>query len=130
MSFFTVKSGVKASVVERFNRTFKNKMYKYFTAKNTLTYIDVLPKLVKSFKNTYHRSIKIKLVEVTEANEAKVWDTLYGSDVQKRVRFKFQVWDRVRISKVKRMFEKSYLLNLHGRNVYDLRTICAPSTGL
>ena len=44
-------------------------------------------------------------------NEAKVWDTLYGSDLQKRVRFKFQVGDRVRISKVKRIFEKSYLPN-------------------
>ena len=43
IEFFTVKSGLKASVAERFNRTFKNKMYKYFTAKNTLTYIDVLP---------------------------------------------------------------------------------------
>ena len=82
IEFFTVKSGLKASVamVERVNRTFKNKMYKYFTAKNTLTYIDVSPKLVKSYNNTYHRSIKMKPSQVTEANEAKVWDTLYGSD--------------------------------------------------
>ena len=36
---------------------------------------------------------------------------MYGRDVQKRVRFKFQVADRVRISKVKRMIEKSYLPN-------------------
>ena len=111
IDFFTVNSGLKASVVERFNRTFKNKMYKYFTAKNTLTYIDVLPKLVKSYNNTYHRSIKMKPSQVTKANEAKVWDTLYGNDVDKRVRFKLQVGDRVRISKVKRMFEKSYLPN-------------------
>ena len=111
IEFFTVNSGLKASVVERFNRTFKNKVYKYFTAKNTLTYIDVLPKLVKSYNNTYHRSIKMKPSQVTKSNEAKVWDTLYGSDVQKRVRFKFQVGDRVRISKAKRIFEKSYLPN-------------------
>ena len=111
IDFFTVNSGLKASVVERFNRAFKNKMYKYFTAKNTLTYVDVLPQLVKSYNNTYHRSIKMKPSQVTKANEAKVWDTLYGSDVQKRVRFKFQVGDRVRISKVKRLFEKSYLPN-------------------
>ena len=91
IEFFTVKSALKASVVELFNRTFKNKMYKYFTAKNTLTNIDVLPQLVKSYNSTYHRSIKMKPTQVTEANEAKVWDTLYGSDVQKRVRFKFQV---------------------------------------
>ena len=111
INFFTVNSGLKASVVERFNRTFKNKMYKYFTAKNTLTYINVLPQLVSSYNNTYHRSIKMKPSQVTKANEAQVWDSLYGNDVEKRVRFKFQVGDRVRISKVKRMFEKSYLPN-------------------
>ena len=111
IAFFTVNSGLKASVVERFNRTFKNKMYKYFTAKNTLTYINVLPQLVSSYNNTYHRSIKMKPSQVTKTNEAQVWDTLYGDDVQKPVRYKFQVGDRVRISKVKRMFEKSYLPN-------------------
>ena len=51
----------------------------------------------------------MKPSQVTKANEAKVWDALYGGDVQKRVRFKFQVGDRVRISKVKRIFEKSYV---------------------
>ena len=85
-------------------------MYKYFTAKNTLTYINVLPQLVSSYNNTYHRSIKMKPSQVTKTNEAQVWDTLYGDDVQKPVRCKFQVGDRVRISKVKRMFEKSYLI--------------------
>ena len=112
IEFFTVNSGLKASVVEHFNRTFKNKMYNYFAAKNTLTYIDVLPKLVKSYNNTYHCSIKMKPSQVAKANEEKVWETLYGNDMDKRVRFKFQVGDRIRISKVKRMFEKPYLPNL------------------
>ena len=111
IDFFTVNSRLKASVVEHFNRTFKNKMYKYFKAINTLTYINVLPQLVSFYSYTYHRSIKMKPSQVTKANEAQVWDTLYGNDVQKPVRFKFQVGDRVRISKVKRMFEKSYLPN-------------------
>ena len=53
----------------------------------------------------------MKPSQVTKANEAKIWDTLYGSVVKKTVRFKFQVGDRVRISKVKRIFEKSYLPN-------------------
>ena len=111
IEFFTVNSGLKASVVERFNRTFKNKMYKYFTYKNTLCYIDVLPQLVKSYNNTYHRSIKMKPTQGTKANEAKVWHILYGDNIHKRIRFKFQVGDRVRISKVKRIFKKSYLPN-------------------
>jgi len=48
---------------------------------------------------------------VTKANEAKVWYALYGNVVDKRVQFKFQVGDHVRISKVERMFEKLYLPN-------------------
>ena len=36
----------------------------------------------------------MKRSQVTKANEAKVWDTLYGNDVDKRVRFKLQVGDR------------------------------------
>ena len=79
-------------------------------AKNTLTYINVLPELVSSYNNTYHQSIKMKPRQMTKANEAQVWDTLYEDDVRKPVRFKFQVGDRVRIIKVKRMFEKSYLI--------------------
>ena len=86
-------------------------MYRYFTAKNTLRYIDVLPKLVSSYHKTYHRSIKMAPIQVTKKNEAKVWDILYSEDKQKRVRYKFAVGDRVRISKVKRKFEKSYLPN-------------------
>ena len=58
-------------------------MYKYFAAKNTPTYINVFPQLVKSYNNTHHPSIKMKPTQGTKANEAKVWDTLYGSDVQK-----------------------------------------------
>ena len=53
----------------------------------------------------------MKPSQVTNSNEAKVWDTLYGNDVDKRVRYKFQVGDHVRISKTKRIFETSYLLN-------------------
>ncbi|CAH3045022.1 unnamed protein product [Porites lobata] len=41
----------------------------------------------------------MKPSQVTKTNEAQVWDTLYGDDVQKPVRFKFQVGDRVSISK-------------------------------
>ena len=95
---------------ERFNRTFKSKMYKYFTAKTTLTYINVLPQLVSSYNHTYHRSIKMKPSQVTKANKAKVWYTLYGNHFQKSVRFTFQAGDRVSFTKVNRMFEKSYLI--------------------
>ena len=54
----------------------------------------------------------MKPSQVTKANEAKVWDTLCGDDVQKPVRYKFQVGDRVRISKVKRMRSEEHTSEL------------------
>jgi len=44
-------------------------MFKYFSHKNTLRYIDVLQDLVDSYKNTYHRSIGMAPNEVTSKNE-------------------------------------------------------------
>ena len=44
----------KAVVIERFNRTLKNRMYKYFTANNTYNYVDVLPDLINEYNNHKH----------------------------------------------------------------------------
>ena len=44
--FFTTQNETKASILERFNRTLKTKMWKYFTANNTLKYVYILQKLL------------------------------------------------------------------------------------
>ena len=43
---YSTENEEKSTVVERWNRTMKNKMYKYFTANMTWSYIDVLPEMV------------------------------------------------------------------------------------
>ena len=45
---------IKASVVERFNRTLRDRMYRYFSAHQTRRYLDVLDDLVHSYNNTRH----------------------------------------------------------------------------
>ena len=69
--FFTTHNETKASIVERFNRTLKGKMWKYFTANNTLKYIDILQKLVKSYNSSRHRSIGMRPVDVNK--KTKMW---------------------------------------------------------
>ena len=46
---FSTEGDAKASVVERFNRTLKERLYRYFTAANTLKFDDVLPELVEGY---------------------------------------------------------------------------------
>ena len=58
VDLYSTENEEKSSVVERWNRTIKRTMWKYFTTNNTTTYIDVLPEIIAKYNNTYHRSIK------------------------------------------------------------------------
>ena len=49
----------KSSIVERWNKTMKNKMWKLFSANNNTVYWDKLDKLVDDYNNTVHSSIKM-----------------------------------------------------------------------
>lgn len=117
---FYIRSELKASTVERFNRTLKEKMWRYFTKQNTVKYIDVLDDLVYAYNNTYHRSIKMKPSEVSKANEDQVFFNLYGIEnnldsiekhIKDEIKLNFKVGDLVRISLYKKTFEKGYEAN-------------------
>ena len=98
----------KSSVIERWNRTMKEKMFKYFSANSTRKYIDILDKLVDQHNNTFHSSIGMTPKEASEKkNETKVWRNLYGDyKPVKHETPKFKVGDKVRITK--KIFEKGY----------------------
>ena len=55
----------KSVVAERFIITLKNKTYKYMTSISKNVYTDKLDDIVDEYNNTYHKIIKMKLVDVT-----------------------------------------------------------------
>ena len=106
----------KAVVIERFNRTLKNKMYKYFTAKNTYKYVDVLPVLINEYNNHKHSTIKMTPSAASMKRNEKIVhsNSFIQPDDAKHftLNHKFMVGDRVRISKYKRkVFDKGYTPN-------------------
>ena len=102
---------IKASVVERFNRTFKTKMWKYFTHKSTTHYVHVLDDLLHSYNRTRHRTIRCAPIEVTKENETTIRERMYSKEVDSKSPAKFKIGDQVRISKTRRAFDKGYLPN-------------------
>ena len=75
---FTTWSDMKAAIVERFNRTLKSRLWQYFSAKQTRTYIDVLDDIVAAYNNSFHRSIQMTPRQASEKqNEQSVWTQLY-----------------------------------------------------
>ena len=54
----------KSVVAERFIRTLKTIIYKYMTSISENVYIDKLDDIMGEYNNTYHRTIKMKPVDV------------------------------------------------------------------
>ena len=110
---YSTENEEKSSVVERWNRTIKFKMWKQFTVQGNTMYLDMLPKLVKQYNNTKHSSIKMSPIEASDKrNEGTVYFNLYGDIETLKRKPKFKVGDKVRISKYKRnVSDKGYTPN-------------------
>ena len=68
-------------------------------------YIDVLDDVVNKYNNFIHKTIKMKLIDVTNDSYVE-----YNEDSNKK-NPKFKVADRVRISRYKNIFAKGYVPN-------------------
>ena len=95
----------KSVVAERFIRTLKNKIFKHMAAISKNVYFDVLDGIVNKYKNTIHRTVKVKSIDVTDDSYAE-----YNENPSKKDP-KFKVGDNVRISKYENIFTKGYTPN-------------------
>ena len=77
ITLYNTWSAKKASIVERVQRTLRNRLGKYWEENGSKRWIDVLPRITQSYNNSFHRSIGMTPNQVTVANEALVRRRLY-----------------------------------------------------
>ena len=104
----TENEDIKASIVDRFNRTLKIKLWHYFTRHEMLTYTDILESVVDVYKHTSLRSIGKAPNDITSANKARIWFQLYADPMPYKEPT-LHVGDTVRSSKARRAFKKGYM---------------------
>ena len=100
IEMYSINDEGKSVDAERFIRTLTTKIYKYMTSVSKNLYIDKLDDIVNKYNNTYHKTIKMKPVDVK--------DNIH-IDFSKKVNDKypkFKVGGHVRISKYKNIFAK------------------------
>ena len=95
----------KSVVTERFIRTLKAKIYKYISLVSKNVYIDKLDDIVDEYNNAYHKTIKMKPVDVKDNTYIDFEKEINDKDA------KFKVADHVRISKFKKIFAEEYIPN-------------------
>ena len=104
----------KSVVAERFIRTLKNKLYKHMTATSKNVYYDVLDDVVNEYNNSEHNIINMKPKDVkndTTKSSAIARNNRVYIDEHNKKSARYNVGDRVRISKLKNIFAKGYIPN-------------------
>ena len=105
IEMYSIHNEGKSVVVERFIETLKNKIYKYMTSVSKDVYIDKLDDIVNEYNNTYHRTVKMKIVDVKDNKYIDFDKEVNNKDP------KFKIGDHVKISKYKNIFTKGYTPN-------------------
>ena len=105
IEMYSTHSEEKSVVAERFIRNLKNKIYKHMTANSKNVCFDALIYIVNEYNNIYHKTIKMKPIDVKSDFFAEYNEESNEEDPTFRVR------DYVRISKVKNIFTKGYFSN-------------------
>ena len=92
----------KSFIAERFIRTLKNKIEKYMTSISKNVSFDKIDDIVNEYNNTYHRSIKMKPVDIKSS-------IYIDFNVEKMIKIlNLKLSDQVRISKYKNIFGEDY----------------------
>ena len=95
----------KSVAAERFIKTLKKTIYKYMTSISKNVYIDKLDDIVNEYNNSYHRTIKMKPIDIKDNTYINIGKEVSDKDP------KFKDGYHVRISKYKNIFAKGYTPN-------------------
>ncbi|KAK3104718.1 hypothetical protein FSP39_008545 [Pinctada imbricata] len=117
---FYALNETKANYAERYIQTLKKRLYRLFTHFQKYEYKDILQEMVKSINETPNRSINGHTpASITSKNEEEVRLDAYiarrKEDKSKtklkkprRIPFRFKIGDQVRITHLKRVFQREY----------------------
>jgi len=110
INHYSTFSTLKASIVERFNRTLKELMWREFSFNGKYTWLQIYKELINNYNNRKHRTIKMKPIDVNAKNEKQILMRSYNH-LKIFTNGDFKEGDHVRISKYKHVFEKGYTPN-------------------
>jgi hypothetical protein len=101
-------------IIERYNRTIREKVVKYMESRDTKMWIDVIDKLTKNYNSSVHRTIREKPIDVWNKTDKP------DSDRKEWSRDDLKNGDKVRILKTYNAFTKKSVSNDWTKQVYTV----------
>lgn len=110
INHYSTYTKMKASIIERLNRTFLSKLWRLFNLNGSHKWVSHLQPIIDSYNSTIHRKIKMRPIDVNEKNVQSLLRSVYKDNNTLNLSEEsiFKINDYVRISKFKTLFEKGY----------------------
>lgn len=105
------------AIVERFNRTLRDRLTKYFKTAKTKTWVTVLPSILKNYNSTIHSATKTAPKDMTAKKQDEYRLKLTMTDAQSDLK----PGDKVRVLKPKELFEKGS--DKFSRKIYTIEKV-------
>jgi hypothetical protein len=118
-------SSVKASLAERAIRNLKQRLYRYFAQKRTMTWLDVIQKIADGINKSPSRVHGMRPIDVNFSNAQQVWKHIFGDELSTKLKItkaKLKEGEFVRMSRNKGQFEKGYLPN-YGDEILEIDVV-------
>ena len=117
--FHTFDRDIKAAIVERFNRTLKEMIWRYFTWTNTRKWVtnsqgeDLLAKFVNAYNHRQHTTLGMSPLQAMKHDQNELYNSTIGKHLKRKQRKRLErdysnikVGDFVLVNTAKKMFEK------------------------
>jgi hypothetical protein len=109
-TYFIKSDSHKLGIINRFHRTLKEKLAKFFIASNTVRWVEVIDKIIDNYNRTINSGIGVAPIDANDFIEHDF--VVKAREKTERIRRgqpDFQVGDKVRILNKKALFEDKML---------------------
>ena len=113
-------------MAERYIRTLKTILYKFFEEHRTFKYVHLLPKLASLVKRRYNRAISMPAANVTAKDVPKLIALQFEKSKTRPQKPQFEVSDRIRIALKNVPFRKGYKPQ-YTNEVFKVNQVCKPT---
>lgn len=109
-------SWVKASIIERFQKTLKLRIVKYMRQQHSYEYVSALPNIVNNINNSVNRTLQMAPASIQFSNQHVLYNRLYRPQRKAHSKFKrasamFEVGDDVIVGLKNTIYKRGYEQN-------------------